>query len=622
MLSLSWLRHLIPDLAHARACRCHRPRRQRTTRRLQLEPLEDRWCPSASYSVTDLGDLGGAAAGYGAGAGYSEAFGINQAGQVVGEARNGVDIVDAFLWSKGGTDGVPTNPQMKDLGTLGGSGPQGSSANGINNAGQVIGWALTASGQQHAFLWTKGGTDGVPTNPQMKDLGTLPGDSTSVALGINPTSSYGVQVVGYSYSASGPTRAFLWQSSTGMIDLGTLGGTTSSAGGIDDAGEVTGGSRLNGDTVTHAFVWQSGVMTDLGTLGGTFSGGAAINATGQVAGVSGIPKYPYQHAFCWTPNSPNGTTGTMADLGALNLGVARLVKQADALGINDSGYVVGWSGTGTFNHAFYWPGSGSMRDLNNLIPTNSGFAYLESATGINNGGQIVCDAVIQLPSGQTKHAILLTPSSGHALTAAALPAHAVTPSLTVSQATPVPAAQGGGHVLPATASPHGYSLADMARATALFNTSGNNPADYPHTPFQILYVDPATESLTPSGGGALETGTNSFVVAPGTPFYVPLAFVDDSPPILGTFPTDPSATANYVFAPDQLGTSNLVLTVDSRATPIGAAYAAGPVQTPALPDGGGTHIITVGAFLTPLSPGRHTITRDYSPVSSTSKRPA
>jgi serine/threonine-protein kinase len=230
----------------------------------------------------------------------------------------------------------------------------------------------------------------------------------------------------------------------------------------------------------------------------------------------------------------------------------------------------------------------------------------DTATGINNGGQIVGFGP---PSGlsSTEHAFLLTPSSGQPLTAA-LPAHAVTQSLTVSQATPVPAAQGDGQVLPATASQHGYSLTDMARATALFNTSGNNPADYPNTPFQILYVDPATESLTPGGGGAIETGTNSFVVAPGTPFYVPLAFVDDSPPILGTFPTDPSATANYFFAPDQLGTSNLVLTVDGRATSIGAAYAAGPVQTPPLLDGGGTHIITVGAFLTPLSPGTHTVT--------------
>ena len=74
------------------------------------------------------------------------------------------------------------------------------------------------------------------------------------------------------------------------------------------------------------------------------------------------------------------------------------------------------------------------------------------------------------------------------------------------------------------------------------------------------------------------------------------------------FPTDPSKVANYVFAHDQFGTTNLALTVDGRATSIGAAYTAGPVQTPPLPDGGGTHIITVGAFLTPLSPGTHTVT--------------
>ena len=45
-----------------------------------------------------------------------------------------------------------------------------------------------------------------------------------------------------------------------------------------------------------------------------------------------------------------------------------------------------------------------------------------------------------------------------------------------------------------------------------------------------------------------------------------------------------------------------------NATSIGAAYAAGPVHTPPLQDAGGSHIITVGAFLTPLSPGVHTVT--------------
>jgi hypothetical protein len=86
-----------------------------------------------------------------------------------------------------------------------------------------------------------------------------------------------------------------------------------------------------------------------------------------------------------------------------------------------------------------------------------------------------------------------------------------------------------------------------------------------------------------------------------------VAFIDDSPPVLGTFPKDPSTVANYLFAHDQIGMTNLRIIVDGRVTPIGSAYAAGPVQTPPLLDGGGTHIITVGAFLTPLSPGTHTV---------------
>jgi hypothetical protein len=165
----------------------------------------------------------------------------------------------------------------------------------------------------------------------------------------------------------------------------------------------------------------------------------------------------------------------------------------------------------------------------------------------------------------------------------------------------------GGQVLPATAHPLGYTLTDMARATALFNTSNNDLSQYPKTPFQILYVDPATETSSLVNGGLVVTGSNKFTVAASTPFYVPVAFIDDSPPVLGTFPTDPSTVANYVFGQDQVGTTNLQIIVDGQVTPIGSAYAAGPVQTPPLLDGGGDHIITVGAFLTPLRPGSHTV---------------
>jgi hypothetical protein len=47
-------------------------------------------------------------------------------------------------------------------------------------------------------------------------------------------------------------------------------------------------------------------------------------------------------------------------------------------------------------------------------------------------------------------------------------------------------------------------------------------------------------------------------------------------------------------------------------TSIGAEYVAGPVDTDILPDGGGTHLILVGAFLTPLSKGTHTVTIRYA----------
>jgi probable HAF family extracellular repeat protein len=109
-------------------------------------------------------------------------------------------------------------------------------------------------------------------------------------------------------------------------------------------------------------------------------------------------------------------------------------KYSDAYGINDSGSVVGAAHPPDFT-AFYWPGKGSLQDLNTLIPANSGFGYLDSAYGINHAGQIV--GYGQLSSGAIQHGFLLTPISGKALTAAALPARAVTQTLSISQATPL-----------------------------------------------------------------------------------------------------------------------------------------------------------------------------------------
>jgi len=53
-----------------------------------------------------------------------------------------------------------------------------------------------------------------------------------------------------------------------VTNLGTLGGTQSSAYGINNRGWVNGAANLPGDQNEHAFLWQEGTMFDLGTAGG------------------------------------------------------------------------------------------------------------------------------------------------------------------------------------------------------------------------------------------------------------------------------------------------------------------------------------------------------------------
>lgn len=155
-------------------------------------------------------------------------------------------------------------------------------------------------------------------------------------------------------------------------------------------------------------------------------------------------------------------------------------------------------------------------------------------------------------------------------------------------------AKGGGNVLPPNAKPHGLSLTDMAELTALFNTGPRDRGTEPNTPFQILYY-PSDGDLT-------------FTVRPGTYFYVPIFWSDNSEPVLGEFPdvTDPEAVADYYFSPEQLGARALEISVDGKVTSlIEEGYPVGAFSPTSV---GGTEYTTVGAFLAPLSRGTHEVT--------------
>ena len=141
----------------------------------------------------------------------------------------------------------------------------------------------------------------------MQDLGTLTGTGQSFATGINNSG----EVVGYANIGPGDggnNHAVLW--SDGSIqDLGTLGGPLadySLAYGINDSGQVVGFSQIDASQGTGSpFIYSNGVMQDLNSLidpasGWTLENAYAINDSGQIVG-NGTNALGQQDAFLLTP---------------------------------------------------------------------------------------------------------------------------------------------------------------------------------------------------------------------------------------------------------------------------------------------------------------------------------
>ncbi len=308
----------------------------------------------------------------------SKGFAINGQGQVTGEAETGLGLTHAFRW-----DG---SPPLKDLGTL--PGGEFSSGRAINLIGQVAGKSQVAIGAglfTHAFVSSADGKT-------LTDLGTL-GGLSSEANGIN---GQGV-VVGTSQTADGTMRAFRGTGPNNLQDLGSLvTGGTSQGNGINDVGHVVGTSQVaSGGSRAFLYTDADG-MKDLGSLiANGSSSGFAINSKDQVTGASDTAS-GFSHAFLYTQGS-----------GMVDIADPLIRGSSVGLGINDAGLVVGridlMQGG---SRAFLWSPLGGMVDLNDLIDPSLGWT-LTSATGINNAGQITGMGTI---NGRV-HAFVLTPGS-------------------------------------------------------------------------------------------------------------------------------------------------------------------------------------------------------------------
>jgi probable HAF family extracellular repeat protein len=218
-------------------------------------------------------------------------------------------------------------------------------------------------------------------------------------------------------------HAFLWSSSTGATDLGTLNGSGTTAYGINQQGQVVGGTGS-----AQAFIWSGGQMTNLNSLvtgnpGVTLNSARAINAAGQIVGQADDPEGGYPFLF----NSSGGTLivpsgfyaydiansvnasgefagdGPPSDTNPYDEFIEAYIcngtsvtwlgtlggANSYAMGINDAGEVVGYADNSETNyHAFLWsasfPEGAQMEDLGTLGSAQSSYAY-----AINNQGQIV-----------------------------------------------------------------------------------------------------------------------------------------------------------------------------------------------------------------------------------------
>lgn len=349
--------------------------------------------PHIIYTILNLGTLGGTS---------SSGNSINTLGWATGSSNlSGNTTMHATLWSHGST---------LDLGTLGG--PNSATLWPVhNNRGIIAGVSDTSSMDPLGESWSCGAfflpshtghscLGFVWRNGVMKPLPTL-GGNNGFATGVNNRG----QVVGWAESAvHDPTcvppqvlqfEAVIYGPNGNVRELPPFSGDPDGAAtAINDQGEVVGISGICQNAVgnlsaEHAVLWANGVPMNIGNLGGAgWNTPMAINERGEIVGFSDLTgdnngQTPNFHAFLWT--SQKG----IQDLGTLPGDVL-----SEALGINDEGQVVGVSIDANNNErAFIWQ-NGVMTDLNTLVGSGTSL-YLLAAGDINDRGEITGQGYIQ-----------------------------------------------------------------------------------------------------------------------------------------------------------------------------------------------------------------------------------
>jgi hypothetical protein len=230
---------------------------------------------SLSAPIVDPNDTGN----------FTRAFGVNNAGTIVGDYLNVADnAFHGYLLSGG------------SFTTFDHGGPFSTTLTGINDKGDLVG-VFGSNAQPNQSFVDIGGT--------ITDF-TPSGAANSFALAINNSD----QTVGVFTDSSGASHGFFRDSNGGISQIDVPGSTFTTAGGINDAGVIS-GSFTDASDVTHGFLLENGIFTtiDYPNPNLTFTNLNGINNGDPFVGTYGLNGDSVIHGFVATNTPEPGTMG-------------------------------------------------------------------------------------------------------------------------------------------------------------------------------------------------------------------------------------------------------------------------------------------------------------------------
>jgi 6-phosphogluconolactonase (cycloisomerase 2 family)/uncharacterized membrane protein len=261
---------------------------------------------------------------------------------------------------------------------------QVSSANAINNNGQVVGTTdleppFSFSPPEHAFIYNS--SDKTTVTLDIANSGResdgLAINSAGDITGFLSTGNCSNQP--FSPACLAPFHAFVYQGSD-LVDIGTLGGTYSVGTGINDHDEIVGVSSVAGSSLNHLFLYAQGHMRDLGAPAGASVAGAVINDRGEIVG-SAVNAKGVESSFIYRGHS-----------------FERI--PLSAVGLNKKGEISGSKTVANGGSQAFLYREGELINLNDLVDPS--LTLLTTAGGISDNGNIVA-------SGLNGHVYVLIP---------------------------------------------------------------------------------------------------------------------------------------------------------------------------------------------------------------------